>query len=233
MLRRADRHCASRPRGGGGPKRGTPADHCRLAGSLSGTSRPGKGGKWKFEHASFGIVDSRAQAEQFDAKRAGPMNSWLEKKKKPSASPATADGPLASTKRPRPAATRGRRVLVGGGEPASGCSDAEGGRRPREPAAPSRATASASPWRRARGKGGAAKAKARGGAGGDSDRGAPSAAAAVSASDALETLLASKRQHEKALEEMEARVEETVDHFYDQGEAGKLRVRQEFRDLYG
>ena len=40
-------------------------------------------------------------------------------------------------------------------------------------------------------------------------------------------------EHEKALEEMEARVEETVDHFYDQGEAGKLRVRQEFRDLYG
>ena len=53
----------------------------------------------------------------------------------------------------------------------------------------------------------------------------------------FETLKAQTMQEfgfvKTALEEMEARVEETVDHFYDQGEAGKLRVRQEFRDLYG
>ena len=228
----------SRPRGGGRPKKGY------TGGPLPAGWEPvwhepasGKGGKWKFEHASFGIVDSRAQAEQFDTKRAGPMNSWLEKKKKPSASPATADGPRASTKRPRPSGDAEVDAFsFSEGEPArqvQATLKAGGGLA--KPAAPSREpTASAKPVAAGKGKGGGAKAKARGGAAGsDSDRGAPSAAAAVSASDALETLLASKRQHEKALEEMEARVEETVDHFYDQGEAGKLRVRQEFRDLYG
>ena len=107
----------SRPRGGGGPKKGY------TGGPLPAGWEPvwhepasGKGGKWKFEHAIFGIVDSRAQAEQFDTKRAGPMNSWLEKKKKLSASPATADGPRASTKRPRravtPRSTRSRSARV-------------------------------------------------------------------------------------------------------------------------
>ena len=77
----------SRPRGGGGPKKGytgapLPADWEPVWHEPAS----GKGGKWKFSHPSFGIVDSRAQAEQFDTKRAGPMNSWLEKKKKPSAS---------------------------------------------------------------------------------------------------------------------------------------------------
>ena len=110
----------SRPRGGGGPKKGY------TGGPLPAGWEPvwhepasGKGGKWKFEHASFGIVDSRAQAEQFDTKRAGPMNSWLEKKKKPSASPATADGPRASTKRPRPSGDAEVDAFsFSGGEPA-------------------------------------------------------------------------------------------------------------------
>ena len=99
-----------------------------------------------------------------------------------------------------------------------------------KPAAPSREpTASAKPWRRARGRAareGGARRRRR-----QRQRPRRAGRSGGIGVDALETLLG--KQQQEALEEMEARVEETVDRFYDQGEAGKLRVRQEFRDLYG